>query len=387
MPCIFEFEGCSVPDDDQDELVLECSSDPAHTAHLSCWAAYAADNFPPDREAWCPATIAESCTGLATHSDYDDPEELRLLIASSIQAQGLPYRLPPTAGNVPDPEIPDIDSLLDDLDTIESVEWRPQCTTCLEDLPVDLATADYAPGAFWCSGRARDRERAVYCTKCAEAAGRCRICNAFTLAPASKLAAPVPQEVVHQFAHEIAGCRGRGRKQVGMLCYAAAASTAMLWGAKKDYSVYECMHFYLVSDQAAADDTAVAWYRDAHEKIILAKEFADYTLRQILENVFLTAPDYSDLMSTVVWKFGSPVFPQEVPAILHQGMRTDQLVTAITRGRAVIKGEGSHWTVVFGVRGESEQNITSICVYDPMGDTYEIESWDPGTQADYYVVG
>ncbi|HEY3867279.1 MAG TPA: hypothetical protein VGM10_02980 [Actinocrinis sp.] len=419
MPCIYD--GCNV--DDPDEPMLVCSADPEHTAHLSCWARFAAAELDEGGEGWCLYVLTDlQCQGEATHPDYADPDAVRRRIAQSIQAQDLTYESRPVDFEPDsDDELPDSEpdagfesdsfdfddefsadsALFPDADN-ESASQRPtpdqatpkvlvECTVCSSGLEVYTAAdgeLDYKAGAAsWCSGRPEDRLVLVYCAQCAAEADKCDQCNEYALAPASRLAPPVPVPLGYQFAYEIPGCHGSGKKQVGMLCYAAAAATAMLWGAQQDHSIYECMHFYLMSEQADSSDEDVVWYRTSYASLVSAPPYDSYPLQRIVDEVFLVNPGYAEMIGRVRSKFGSPVFPDGVLARLNQEMSTGDLVESILGDKAVLKGEGNHWTVIYGVRGTSAEEIATVCVYDPMTNGYLRRNWNPESKADYYIVG
>jgi len=407
MPCIYE--GCSDPNG-QSELMLECGLDPNHTAHLSCWAHYAAANQEPGSEGYCLELLMGSCFGVASHPSHPSPDDVRAMIARRIEELGLHYahagsdepRVEPgtlfyssdeEASLEPDPRRRRLNQDEPESYTAPAPQPAPQpkvkdCAMCDEKLALNEAGDDYAAGkVFWCSGLAEDRAVGAYCDGCAgEANHCCKACKLYHLAAASMPVIPAPQLIAQAYDYEIPGCLGRGRPQVARLCYAAAAATATLWATGQDISIYDFMHLYLMSDQAPSEGS-VAWYRVCYATVSSTPAFTQYTPVQIIENVFLAAPEYSEMIASVVWGWGTPVFPQGVPAVLRQNMDTTELAAAVTGGKVVIKGEGVHWTVIYGLLGNSPQGITAIRIYDPISDGYLAESWPPDGHVDYYVVG
>jgi hypothetical protein len=112
------------------------------------------------------------------------------------------------------------------------------------------------------------------------------------------------------------------------------------------------------------------------------------SVSEIIDNVFQEYDDYMQIFNNVRTAFGSPVFPGDIQAQLHSpSMTNEELRAAVMGDRPVIKGEGNHWTVIFGIRGASQDNITRVVVYDPMTNEYRDRVWSPQVNADYFVVG
>jgi len=477
-----------------------CSADPAHTAHLTCWATWAADDSYAGFEHECPVLL---CTGSATCGAIGDATAVKNAILQKMQDLGLsaqgsstmtsyaaedyvadyyPTHSPPVTQTWLDDEIsplPGYDtqntgtSLLGSSydenaypsswqeDTQERPRRRrrlneeeppgystvapgelfpgpdspgtqdyetdhyadtnfpghyqqepvssdsdgedgtpqpsvmaPQATTatilldcaiCAEDF--ELVDGDYQPGeVWWCSGSAEDRRKYVYCTTCKNRIAFCNFC-AHTLSVASLRNPPVAQVYQFPFQHEINGCRGTGKPQTGMLCYAAATATAILWGTRQDLSIYECMHHFAMSVQSngiAVFDR----YRLTYTALVSMPAYAQLSVANIITQIFQVYPEYTPILDAACGEFGTPVFPANVANQLHyQSITTNDLSAAIQQGKPVIKGEGNHWTVIFGVRGNGQNDIAYISVYDPMTNSYKDVNWVPATRADYYVVG
>jgi hypothetical protein len=393
MQCLYA--SCPNPADETAEPVLTCSVDPGHEAHLICWARLTASMLYQGEEGRCPSAY---CTGVASRPDMPDPADVLMLLLETMSDSGL-------HSHVVDTSTFDTDQFFNDSDDEAEPERKrqrrgdeepalfpldqmvTQCSSCLDDLALNDQQTDYAPeAAWWCSGGV-DIQRAVYCKACADQVVCCTICQCFAFGPASRLTAPAPQLHSHVYAYEIASRRGSGKPQEGMLCYAASAATALLWNTGTDLSIYECMHLYLMSDQAADNNGVVTWYRDAFTQVVTSPGYGGLNPGEILDKVFRADPSYVDLMATVMSEMGSPVFPSGTPVRLHSPrISTADLVAAVTSDKAVIKGEGPHWTVIFGVMGPSQNSIVGVTVYDPMYDSYRAESWSPNVDADYYVV-
>ncbi len=469
--------------------MLVCSADPTHTAHLTCWATWAADDSYTGFEHECPVLL---CSGSATCGAIGDATAVKNAILQKMQDLGLSAQgsfttdyyqthSPPVTQTWPDDisswpgydtqntgssllgssydenadpsfwqqetlepprqrrrlneeETPGYSSVapgelfpgLESLGTQnygtdhyadtnfpghhqeESVssdadgeDGTPQpsvvvpqattatilldCAICSADF--ELVNDDYQPGeVWWCSGSAEDRRRYIYCTTCKDRIAFCNFC-AHTLVVASLRNPPVAQVYQFPFQREINGCRGTGKPQTGMLCYAAATATAILWGTRQDLSIYECMHHFAMSDQSNGIP-AFDQYRLTYTELTSMSDYTQLSVANMITQIFEVYPDYTAILDAACAEFGSPVFPANVGNQLHyQSITTNDLSAAILQDRPVIKGEGNHWTVIFGVRGNSQDSIAYITVYDPMTNSYRDVNWVPATRADYYIVG
>jgi hypothetical protein len=397
MPC--RYSTCHDPDDN----MVVCSSDGSHTAHLTCWARWsAAQNF-VGYEEMCPVD-SDGCFGSATRQGETE-EATKTLIVEKMRELGLSARVLPAEEedggfaaefNFDDAPEQQEQGGLEPGIAPQALAGQPAqalaqlvtaCTICTADLQLNEAGDDYAPGAaWWCSGTAADRG-VLYCTTCKDAQGACPTCVTYALVQAS-IAIP-PTALVYQFAfgYEIDGCRGTGKAQTGMLCYAAATATAILWGPRRDLSIYECMHNYIMSDQSA-DDQYCAAYRAAYATATSVAPYSTMSVSQVIDSVFRVYDDYIQIFNNVQASFGSPVFPGDIQSQLYSpSMTNEELRAAVMGNRPVIKGEGVHWTVIFGIRGANQDNIARVVVYDPMSNAYRDEVWSPQVVADYFVVG
>src|SRR6185437_7065446 len=80
MPCTYSY--CSNPNDQ----MLVCSADPAHTAHLTCWATWAADDSYAGFEHECPVLL---CPGSATCGAIGDATAVKDAILQKMRDLGL----------------------------------------------------------------------------------------------------------------------------------------------------------------------------------------------------------------------------------------------------------------------------------------------------------
>jgi hypothetical protein len=264
-----------------------------------------------------------------------------------------------------------------------------ECVICTMGLKGE-EDDDYAEdAAWWCSGKAECRAECWCCESCKDHYVVCTVCRVWALVPASLHKTPTATMPQFPYEHEIQSCRGTGKKQEGLLCYAAATATAILWATqtkgKRDLSIYECMHLFATSGQAPS---AFGHYFEAFVYLRKLDYWGKRTAGDIIKDVFLKDPEYRKILDAVCLEYGTPTFPADIPNQLHyQRIKTADLKKAITSDKPVIKGEETHWVVIFGIAGRGQDEITHITVYDPMRDSYETLPWDAATAADYYVVG
>lgn len=345
--------------------MLVCSEETSHTIHLACWGRWAGNT---DERTNCPVT---DCWGFATSAT----------IASHEIQDRIVQRMQELSGESPGQA---------NQGQANQGEANWVCSICYEEFP--FVAGDYGGAAWWCSGNPEHRVALIYCTTCKDRTTYCPMCRpgqvAFVAASRLNPVVEAPQAPQFHFRHEISGCRGTGKPQTGMLCYAAATATAILWATGQDFTIYECMHLYIMSGQAASE-ADFDEYRMGYATIKASPDYADDTVGFIIDNVFRGGDEwYGRVFNSVCSRMGTPVFPGSVSAQLHyQGISAADLTAAIQYGNPVIKGEGNHWVVIFGVCGTSENNITHITVYDPMANAYRDIAWTPATKADYYIVG
>ncbi|MFD7083130.1 hypothetical protein [Streptomyces sp. NPDC059918] len=152
--------------------------------------------------------------------------------------------------------------------------------------------------------------------------------------------------------------------QVEMLCYAAAAATAVNLVNGSTLSQYDFMHSFLTSDQCTWSER-----------------------RQYITGYLAAGKDLSRMSRTharifglATQQIGAPIFPGNVTVTHLTSLTVDQVLRGLDEDAVFMMPKDSHWFVVLGYRvlTDGTQIIHYWNPYGSYGFTSRFDYWDAG---------
>lgn len=265
------------------------------------------------------------------------------------------------------------ESVSSDAELLALCQEAKACLAC--DAPLSATVENgcvfWTPTVWVCSGTTLwtgsrcPLPHSVLCDGCGSAERVCGSCAAYMMVPCrSDLAFdPVERSWARAKDHKNLAAT-TPQTQVGMLCYAAAAATAVNLVNGSTLSQYEFMHNFPTSDQCTWSD------RGQYLKGYLAAG----------KNLPRMAHTQARIFDLATQQTGAPLFPGNVTVTHLTSLTVDEVLRGLDEDAVFMMPKGSHWFVVLGYRvlADGTKIIHYWNPYGSYGFTSRFDYWDAG---------